>query len=282
MTRPIRIGVAMLGLGFLTMGLLFFQSSNQSEILIADRMSEFIDAVDRYPAQPENKLVVFDLDDTVFMSSQMVGTPTWFYNMINLMRQSGAARYEAYSVVSKIDEMVQKKINVVEVEQATLSAIRTWQKMGSTVVALTSRQKNLVDTTKIQLGEIKLEFSSPIFPCIENAWQDNKGTFRNGVLFVEEHQSKAQIFAAFYELAKKCDMDIDLIAQADDQKRYITDIANFAKKNRVDFIGIIYGKALSSRDFDLGEAKKQLLNLEAVNEFPIIPDEYRWIFTDGH
>lgn len=279
MPRTIRTGVILLTCALVPLGILYFYGTGGSEILISDRMSEFIDTVDRQKARNENKLIVFDLDDTVFMSSQLLGSPTWFYTMVNLVRQSGAAKYEAYSVISKIDKIVQEKIRVVAVEQATLSAIRTWQKLGSTVVALTSRPKDVAGITKVQLTQIGLDFSSPYFSCVESQWDQSEGGFVDGILFVGDYVTKGQIFNQFYEHIKRCGMVVDLIAQADDQQRYVMEVAKLTKEHRVDFIGIIYGGALSSRIFDLRVANKQLLNLETTLDSPIIPDEYRSIFA---
>lgn len=279
MTRALRIAAGLLICGLLAISLYYFYWNNRSDILIADRMSEFIDAVDQHPAPHKSKLIAFDLDDTIFMSSQLLGTPTWFYNMVNLMRQSGAAKYEAYSVVSRIDKIVQEQIPIVVVEQATLSAIRTWQKLGATVIGLTSRPADLTHITKTQLQQIGLTFTSPYFTCVEQNWHGKDGSFTEGILFLGEYLSKAELFDQFYHQIKSCGLEVDLIAQADDQQRYVTDLANLAAKNRVDFIGIIYGGALSTRNFNLLEAKNQLLDLELNLNASIIPDEYRQIFA---
>jgi len=278
MARAIRIGVVLLILGLTIGGVYFFYGTETSEILVSDHMNEFIDTVDRHPAKNERKIIVFDLDDTVFMSSTLLGTPTWFYNMVNLLWQSGAAKYEAYGVVSAIDKIVQDKTPVVAVEQATLSAIRTWQELDVTVVGITSRHQDLSNITARQLNQISLNFNSPYFSCVENAWEEK--SFVNGVLFAGNSANKGLIFARFLDRIRDCGLEIDLIANADDQQRYVTEIAKVAKKNRVDFIGIIYGGALVSREFNFSLAKEQLIDLEHRSKISIVPDEYRRIFID--
>lgn len=279
MARTVRIGAVLLVCGLVAVWSMFIFRGKRSDILISDRMSEFIDTVDRAKAVYEKRLIVFDLDDTVFMSSQLVGTPTWFYTMINLMRQRGAAKFEAYSVATKIDRFVQDKVSVVTVEQATLSAIRNWQELGAVVVGMTSRTVDFVAVTQAQLRQIGLSFSSKFFACIERNWDVTSGSFVNGVLYQTGWQSKAKVFAHFCELVETCGMDVELIAAADDQHRYVAEIARAAEKHHKDFIGIIYGGALSLRKFDLSIAKRQLLGLEASLDTPIIPDEYRTIFA---
>jgi uncharacterized heparinase superfamily protein len=76
-------------------------------------------------------------------------------------------------------------------------------------------------------------------------------------------------------------MNIDLLAHADDQVRHVSEIAKFAQEMRRAFVGIIYGKALSAREFKLAEANKQLYDLEQKLGLQIIPDQYRKIFAEG-
>lgn len=278
MSRTIIAGVVLLSCGFVALLISLFYQTSRSEIIISDRMSDFIDAVDRVDIPNENKLIVFDLDDTAFMSSQIVGTPTWYYNMINLMRQSGAAKLESYNVVRKIDKIIQGIVDVVVIENATISAVNTWQKLGATVVGLSSRPKDFSAITKNQLMQMGLKFSSPYFACVENEWDNEEGAFVDGILYIDDNVTKGSVFEQFLELIQKCGMEINLMASADDQQRYITELANIAKDNYTDFIGIIYGGALSRRRFDLHEAKKQLISLEENLNFQIVPRPYREIF----
>jgi hypothetical protein len=258
----------------------FFRHS-ASEMIISDRMSEFIDAVDRSTTKDAHKLIIFDLDDTLFMSKEILGTPTWFYHMINILRQRGAAKSEAYNVMREIDRVVQEQSKVIAVEQATLSAIHNWIQDGAHLIAITSRTHTFSDITNKQLAKIGLEFSSPYFACIEEKWQAAMGAFINGVIYVDFNHDRTEVFAQFFELAQRCGMIIDFIAHADDQVRHVSEIAKFAHEARRGFVGIIYGKALSTREFRLAEANKQLYELEQNLGREIIPEQYRIIFAEG-
>lgn len=279
MARTVRIGGVVLVCSLLALWALSIFREKRSDILIGDRMSEFVDTVDRSKVKIERRLIAFDLDDTVFMSSLLVGTPTWFYTMVNLMRQRGAAKYEAYAVASKIDRVVQERVNVVVVEHATLSAIRNWQEMGAVVVGMTSRTVDFISVTQSQLRYIDLSFSSKYFACVEQRFDQTVGAFVDGVIYLNGWQNKTQVFDHLSELIADCGLDIELIAAADDQQRYVTEISRIAEKRRTDFIGIIYGGALSSRKFDLTIAKSQLLSLDTSLDSSIIPQEYRNIFV---
>jgi hypothetical protein len=282
MAHLIRNGFLLLVSGLAFFLIYYFYWTVESEIIVSDHMSDFIDSVDRHKAKNEKKLVVFDLDDTLFMSSQILGTPTWFYNMINLLRQSGAARHEAYDVVVAMEKVIQDKVHIVPVEQATIIAIRSWQKEGAmTLLGITSRPAELVQITKRQLSDIGLLFSSPYFSCVEESWGEGNGIFSDGVVFSGNKLAKDRSLFRFIDKVRNCGMHVDLIAHADDQRRYVTKVSKFARKNRIEYIGIIYGGAFSSRAFDFAEAKKQLLNLEDSINITIIPEEYRPIvFND--
>lgn len=280
MVRTVRLSIALLIAG-LILGFIIFFNNADTEILISDRMSDFIDAVDRHKASPDHKLIALDLDDTVFMSSQLLGTPTWFYNMINLLRSLGAAKVEAYDIMSGIDKFVQERTNVVLVEQTTHNALKTWQKMGVTVFGFSSRLTDMVEVTNAQLQKIDIAFNSPYFSCIENNWPKDpgRGSFKNGVLYVSEYRKKVETFITLFELLKTCGMKIELIGQADDQQRYITEMASFSKQYKTDFIAVIYGAAFANRVFDIEHANRQLLDLEYLSKQQIVPEQYRDILT---
>lgn len=268
-------------LAALVMASIVFFRHSASEMIISDRMSEFIDAVDRSAVKDAHRLIVFDVDDTVLMSAEILGSPTWFYHMVNILRQSGAAKSEAYNVMREIDRIVQEQSKVIAVEQATLSAIRNWSYEGAHLIAMTSRPHTFADITNKQLKKIGLEFSSPYFSCIEEKWPPGMGAFINGIIYVDFNHDRTQVFAQFFELAQRCGMVINLVAHADDQVRHVSDLAKFAHEARRGFVGIIYGKALSSREFRLAEANKQLYELEQNLGQEIIPDQYRKIFAEG-
>jgi len=279
MARVIRIILVLSILGFGFVAFHFFNSTVESEILVSDHMKDFIDTVDRNKVKNENRLMIFDLDDTVFMSSQILGTPTWFYHMINLLQLSGAARHEAYEVVIAINRVVQEQVAVVPVEQATLSAIRNWQK-ESYVVGITSRSRDLAQITKAQLDQVGLSFSSSRFSCVESLWQDPDGDLIDGVLYADGNAKKDSALFNFVRQIQSCGIEVKLLAQADDQHHYVIKGAEFAKRHRIAFVGIIYGGALSSRMFDFAEAKSELLSLEAYLGTAIVPREYRQIFLN--
>jgi len=261
------------------LGWSFFSQNDRKNIIISDRMSDFIESIDQHKIAKNKMLIIFDLDDTLFMSSIMLGTPAWFYNMVNKLRISGIPSAEAYTVIGDIDRIVQEYALVVAVEPTTLNAIRRWQLEGAMVVALTSRPISFQSITDEHLEQINIDFSIPVFSCIEQEWDLSVGGFNNGVIYVGDNLSKGQAFQQFYERTLACGMKIDLVAQADDQQRYVVEIANLAKNEGLAFMGLIYGGALALREFNIDEANRQLHELEKNLGRSIIPEQYRKEFA---
>lgn len=278
------LSVAVLLCALLSFGLVYFLFSKKakSEVIISDRMSEFIDAIDQSTVKKDKQLIIFDLDDTVFQSSSILGSPTWYYNMVNILRQNGAASFEAFHVVGEIDEVIQENIKVVSVEETTITAIKTWQNLGATVVAVTSRPSSFQNIIADHLLQIGVQFNAPIFKCVENSWDSSLGVFKNGVIYAGKNFSKDEAFIKFYEVAAECGLTVELLGQADDQQRYVSKISKFAEDHHVNYIGIIYGGALSRTEFNIAEANQQLRELEIALKRSIIPESYRSIFINAH
>lgn len=283
MIRKIDQSVLVLLIALIFFGFVFFFLNNEpkSEVLISDRMSTFIDAVDRIHINRNKKLIIFDLDDTIFQSSLILGTPTWYYNMANFLRQKGAAESEAFTVVGDIDRIIQENVDVVPVEQTTLSAIKNWQNLGVVVAAITSRPASFQEVTDHHLKHIGLSFTAKVFKCIEEEWKSSSSRFKNGVIYAGAQQSKDEVFQEFYALATECGLHVQLLGQADDQHRYISKIAKFAKKKGINYIGIIYDGALARTEFNIFEANQQLRDLEIKLNRPIIPAQYRHMFVNN-
>lgn len=279
MARPIRYSIVLI-LSVVGLGLIVLTKKPSSELIISDHMSEFVDAVDRHRARPENKLILIDLDDTAFHAVNLVGTPTWYYNMLNIIRQSGVAKNEAYLVMNRIDEFIQERTQVALIELATARAIVTWQKQNVVVIGLSSRLKHMKENTERQLKSVGLQFTSPYFACMEKLWPSDEGEFAQGVIYVDNFSNKGKILGKALDLLISCGMHLDLVAQADDQQHYVVEISKLVRKRNLDFIGIIYGGVFRTRNFDLHQANQQLFDLEAAAATKIIPDEYRHIFMN--
>jgi hypothetical protein len=254
----------------------YFKGLN-SEVIISDRIAEFVDSVDSAVFLPEEKLILIDIDDTLFQSAQLIGTPNWYYHLLNMVVQAGVSKQEAQKIVGRIDKVIQENIHVELIEEATLAAINRWQEQGAFVVGITSRSGFFADVTEKQLAQIGLNFSHSRFACLEENWDKNQGDLQNGVLYVGDRLTKGAVVGHFISLLEFCGFEIRLLAAVDDQARYINQSAEVAKKNGLNYLGNIYGRA-SSRGFDLRQAIEEVLELEAQLHARVIPDRFRHLF----
>lgn len=255
----------------------YYFKGNKSEIIISDNINDFVDKVDSLPFLPPEKLILIDIDDTIFQSTKLIGTPTWYYHVYNMIRQGGTSKFDAKRIVGRIDKKVQEHIDVVATEEAIISAIHRWQDQGVLVIGITSRPGTFAYITERQLRNVGLDFSRTMFGCLEDEWDKNLGDFIGNILYVGDHLTKAQVSDSLVQTAKVCNYPIGLIAQADDQQRYIREGAKIAETNSINYVGIIYDRA-RSRVFDLKKANDELLELEARLDIQIMPDRFRDLF----
>ena len=271
------LSAAVLLSALLIFGLVYFlfNKNAKSEVIISDRMSEFIDAIDQSMVAKSHQLIVFDLDDTVFRSSSILGTPTWYYHTINILRQNGAPSQDAFYVVNDIDKVIQENVKVMVVEQSTITAIKRWQSLGATIVGVSSRPSYFQEVTEKHLKQIGSAFNAPVFQCVEQQWSYARSVFKGGVIYAGKKISKDQAFIKFHDLAVGCGLSVELIGQADDQQRYISKVSQYAQDSRINYLGIIYGGALSRTEFNVVEAGQKLLELETRLKRVIVPQAYR-------
>lgn len=248
-------------------------------IMESDSISEFINATEELIKKQPHTLVVLDIDDTIYQSKTAIGTPSWFYGMVNKLRAHGVTRERAYKVVDAIDREIQPHIAVLAVEQILIDAVNDWQRRGIKVIALTSRTDNLSSITREQLKSVGIDLSDKTFSCVDEQWQRKDAYFSGGVLYVNE-LTKSQVLEHFLEKLKACGDNVNAIAHVDDQKKYVQQIHDLAQLRKLSFIGLVYGGAVNARQFDMQIATMQLFELEESLKTSLIPDDVRTVFSE--
>ncbi len=264
-------------LGIVVVGIWHVSSTPKSLLIDSDQIANFIDDTESLLLTKPNTLIVLDIDDTIYESAMQLGTPTWFYGMIRHLREQGIKRERVSTVLSDIDFKIQPHMRVNVIENELVDAIASWQKRAKRVVALTSRPDFLASATQNQLSSVGIQFHDPIFPCIEARWNKGHGAFINGVLHVNELR-KSSVLEHFIDALEKCGGEVNAIAHADDQKKYVREIEELAQKRKLDFLGIIYGRAIHKREFDIHKANQELEQLEADLQIQLIPNDLRPFF----
>ncbi len=254
--------------------------SNSLEIIFqSDRMQNFIDEIEKQIAAKKRLSIVFDIDDTILAAEGSLGTPPWFYTMVDAFRKKGYERSEAYALMGAIDRKVQAHSKVKLIENETLRAIQRWRQQGVVVLALTSRPELLKSVTDHQFKKLDIQFSHPTFLCVEKQWPKGRGLFSEGVIYVGPDFTKEEIFDQFLEILHRCGENTEIIAHSDDQEKYVTEIRNSAIKRKLGFIGQIYKKAINERRFTLKEAQEEL-RVVLSKDKDLIPKELQALFFE--
>lgn len=272
---------------FFAIGTVFFAAyqalsalrSVQSKVIISDHIMEFFEKFEELRGKGKGKtLLALDVDDTLYQSAGLLGTPNWFYSMVNVLRENHVSKKNAYKVLSKLDYYIQEHVPIKMVEPNIIDSIKDIQTNNNIVIAITSRTGRFSHFIERHLLSIGVNLSHPIFPCLEKNWQKGHGKFFNGVIYVGFYAKKAVALEHLLKNLEKCHYQINAMAYADDQPRYVEEVNSLAEKNHLNFLGIIYGKAVNKRDFDLKTANLELANLEGLLRKKIVKNPYRHYF----
>jgi len=110
------------------------------------------------PSLVPGSLVAFDLDNTVMMPPQTLGTDQWFDHLVQANLAQGYDSALAVTEAVRTWISVQKVTRMLPVERTTPSLIHQLQAEGYLVIALTARPPELHDVTVRQLASIGVRF----------------------------------------------------------------------------------------------------------------------------
>lgn len=121
-----------------------------AEVIQIQNMSSIL------PYIKKDTLVVFDLDNTIMETPQMLGSDQWFDHAIEYKIKGGMDKGAALNTVADLWTVVQLKSDMQMVESKTASLIKNLQKKGVEVIALTARPEEMFDRTRAQLKKNKV------------------------------------------------------------------------------------------------------------------------------
>src|SRR5690349_6313422 len=96
-------------------------------------------------------LVVFDIDNTILSPTQTLGSDQWYGYLVEKYKRGGADESSAIDLALRDWIAVQKVTRVNPVERITPQLIRSLQKRGIPLMALTARPGELKTATARQL-----------------------------------------------------------------------------------------------------------------------------------
>lgn len=224
----------------------------------------------------EDTLVIFDLDNTVMMPNQYLGTHEWFdYLTKKYMDQEGLSKLAAGWKARIYWNKIQRIISLRLVEDDMKALIKDLQRRNFSIMGHTARSVTPTDErampyvpifdTLRQLEEVNIDLSetTPVNESVVVQTEEisefvKPAVFSNGILFCENND-KGLALVKFFEITKKTPKKViffdDRIKNLESMKKALATVTNF--------YGIRYGGAdtfVSSFNSDVVE--RQMTHFE--------------------
>lgn len=187
-----------------------------------------------------NTLLIFDLDNTVMESSQMLGSDQWYGYLVRAYQERGLTKEDAVDRAIAQWIVIQRTSEMQPVERATPTLIRAMQQSNVRVMALTARPTQLEKRTLTQLKKIGVSFMLHPVHRTEVSLPFKNGTakYSQGVLFVGAKLNKGVVLGAFL---KKISLKPKRVAFVDDKLKHVKDVGQALSKMKVAYTGFRYG-----------------------------------------
>ncbi|MGL4540488.1 MAG: DUF2608 domain-containing protein [Candidatus Rhabdochlamydia sp.] len=206
------------------------------------------------PYLTKDTLFILDIDDTLLVPKQMLGSDTWFQERIK--QQKGLSATEAFEKTLNEWEGIRHFTEMQVVEPGMQKTIEALQKKGHLIMGLSTQALTLSKVTFKQLinNQIDLRITAPKTSYYFQ--NEHQGIlFTNGILFTAG-TSKGK---ALFQLLEKTQQSFKRIVFINDKASHLADVEQEAKKNNVEFIGVRYGYSdFRKKSFDAKAAEIQL------------------------
>lgn len=221
-----------------------------SEIIETKNFKEIIKYI-----QPET-LVLVDIDDTILLPVQTLGTDVWFLSRLDHHLQEVKERSLALELALAEWEAVRHLTSVKVVEEGTNEVIDDMQNKNIVIMGLTTQGLALATRTVIQLKSLSIDLSKTA-PSTQDCYFINGShgvLYRNGILFTSG-SCKGEALFKFLDTINYYPKHIVFI---NDKKTHLEDIGKSAELRKVDFLGLRY----SYSDFRVANFSKDIADIQ--------------------
>jgi hypothetical protein len=192
-----------------------------------------------HPHITDDALVLLDIDDTLMINVQMMGTDEWFHHRMNFFIKLGLTASEALEKAVAEDEAIQHVSEMRIVEHGTEAIVDELQKQGCLVMGLTTRGFGIAKPTIRQLLELKIDLSKSAPSQHDHyAQSEEHGVlYRKGILFTGgTHKGEA-----LFRFCSAIGLRPRRIVFVNDKATHLAQVEETAKKQGVPFLGLRYG-----------------------------------------
>lgn len=209
--------------------LLLAQNVNSKEYLLSSQKTSKPGQFLRSLSLTQETLVILDLDDTTITTpeGQWLGRSDMFYDLLAQEQKKfpGKNKTDLATAIDPLLISVYQRVPVTVTDESLPSVLKSLNKRGVSVIAMTSRGKGVRAVTLEQLERVGVHFTS----LGKSRWVnlDDKRAFRvekNGVVFVGHGNKKGEVLAHLLkEKLIKIPKQIYLI---DDREKHLNDVGN--------------------------------------------------------
>lgn len=200
-------------------------------------------------------LLIFDIDNTLYRTVQMLGSDEWFYSHLSAQQKKTKDKEEALNTCLDLLHAIQAVTQVQPMEPCTASVVKQLQEQGYTVMALTTRGPQIGYTTLRQLDSIGIDMrKSP--PTTTSFYLETMAQvqFLRGVLFTNgQHKGKA-----LSQFLRQATLKPKRIVFINDKLAHIKEVAQIESEG-IEFLGLRYsGSDEHVKKFNPDVAEMQL------------------------
>lgn len=186
----------------------------------------------------DDTLVILDIDDTLLITSQMLGCDEWFLYRVKVRQNEGMSYRDAMENTIAEWQAIRHLTKMEIVEPGTEAIVEAWQKQGYTVMGLTTQGLGLATRTVQQLQEkgIDLSKTAPSAKEVYLQISEHGVIYRKGILFT----SGSQKGKALFQLCEQIGYKPKRIVFINDKATHLAEIETIAAKEQVPFLGLRY------------------------------------------
>ena len=202
------------------------------------KLTEFTTFYDLNQHLTEDTLLLLDIDDTLLIPAQMMGSDEWFQHRLKKYKKNGMSNQEALEKALAEWEGVRHLTKMVLVEPGSEKVIYSLQENHSILMGLTTQGLSLATRTSLQLKELNIDLSITS-PSKEDCYLnvDHHGVlYRNGILFT----SGTDKGIALFQFLEKIGFSPKRILFVNDKASHLLEVEKEALQRGVEFLGLRY------------------------------------------
>lgn len=203
---------------------------------------QFDDLLNHLNNAPAKVMVVCDIDNTLIMPVQHLGTVAWGEHMMASLINKGIPPQQVEEIGNILWKLVQARIAVTTVDPNTSSIIKQIKDRGIPVLGLTAREVEESVYTPSQLKSVDIILSGqPGLPASTQHYEwEIPSLYDNGILYVTPYNRKSESLLAF--LAHN-EIQLEFLIFIDDKQHHVEDVESACKAQGIECFALRYGAA---------------------------------------